>query len=107
MITKVKFDNIIKENVIKKYGQSVIGYKTDETEDKIYENYYNASEFDRFLSDMKSSPYSEIYFSYHGGNGGGQRLAHGPQRLTDDPVCAAEKIGAGDDDHFFPGVGDD
>lgn len=76
MIKKEEFDNIIKENVIKKYGQSVLGYKTDETEDKIYENYYNASEFDCFLNDMKASPYSEIYRSYHGGNGG-ELVSHG------------------------------
>ena len=44
---------------------------------------------------------------YHGGNGGGQRLTHGSQRLTDDSVSATEEIGAGDDDHFFPGVGND
>ena len=76
MIRKTEFDNIIRENVIKKYGQSVLGYKTDETGDKMYENYYSASEFDCFLNDMKISPYSEIYRSYHGGNGG-ELVSHG------------------------------
>ena len=76
MITKAEFDNIIKENVIKKEGSSVIGYQTDETGDKMYENYYSAIEFKLFLNNMKSSPYSDIYDSYYGGNGG-ELVSHG------------------------------
>lgn len=76
MITKAEFDNIIKENVIKKEGSSVIGYQTDETGDKMYENYYSAIEFKHFLNNMKSSPYSDIYDSYYGGNGG-ELVSHG------------------------------
>lgn len=69
MIKKAEFDNIIKENLIKKIGQAA--FRND-----AYGCYYSDEEFKRFVDEMKSSPYDEIYRSYYCGDGG-ELVSHG------------------------------
>lgn len=63
-ISKKEFDAIIKENIIKSgVAEDDFGYKTDQN--RIYQEYYVKSAFDKFVDEMKSD-YPEHYKKYYG-----------------------------------------
>ena len=66
MMKKAEFDNIIKENLIKRIGKASFGYCIGE---KVYENYYSADAFKSFIKDMKKK-YKDAFAAYDDGAGG-------------------------------------
>ena len=58
-MNKTEFDNIIKKNLVEKYGEDKFGYII---EDKPYDNYYCNEEFQIFKNEMEhKEEYSKYY----------------------------------------------
>lgn len=62
MISKKDFDGIIKRNIVKTKGESVLGYDS-------YENYYSRAEFEKFKTEMQRPEYLDFYNRYKAGKG--------------------------------------
>lgn len=62
MIKKKDFDNIIRRNIVKNMGDSVLGYDS-------YENYYSRAEFEKFKTEMQRPEYLDFYNRYKAGKG--------------------------------------
>ena len=66
-MNKTEFDNVIKKNLVKKYGEDKFGYVID---GKCYDNYYCNEEFQAFKKEMEhKDEYSRYYSSYSTGGG--------------------------------------
>lgn len=66
-MNKTEFDNIIKKNLVEKYGEDKFGYII---EDKPYDNYYCNEEFQIFKNEMEhKEEYSKYYNCYYAGAG--------------------------------------
>ncbi len=61
---KTEFDDIIKQNLIKRYGEDKFGYCLS----KNYENYYSKNEFEAFLTEMKEK-FPTAFSQYDFGKG--------------------------------------
>ena len=61
---KTEFDDIIKQNLIKRYGEDKFGYCLS----KNYENYYSKNEFETFLTEMKEK-FPSAFSQYDFGKG--------------------------------------
>ena len=66
-MNKTEFDNIIKQNLVDKYGEDKFGYIIG---DKCYANYYCNDEFQRFMNEMEhKDEYGKYYNCYYNGAG--------------------------------------
>lgn len=61
---KTEFDDIIKQNLIKRYGEDKFGYSLS----KNYEYYYSKNEFEAFLTEMKEK-FPSAFSKYNSGKG--------------------------------------
>ena len=59
-----KFDKLILDNLIDKYGKNLFGYRT--TQDNTYDVYYEKEEFEQFTNNM---PIKHYHKYYHGQGG--------------------------------------
>lgn len=67
-MNKKEFDEIIKMNIVSKFGADNFVYRT--VAGKNYENYYSNSAFDDFVEEMKTYKSGTHFNEYHKGNGG-------------------------------------
>ena len=68
MLSKKKFDEIIRENLVKIAGKGKFGYKFDP--DLIYTEYYTSEAFDLFIDEMKPPEYIDFFNRYNGSKDG-------------------------------------
>jgi len=66
-MNKKEFDRIIRNNLVKVYGESAFGYQSA-TVTKKYEDYYSKPEFDKFTTEMRINT-PEVYKQYFKGKG--------------------------------------
>ena len=66
MISKNKFDYLIKKNLVDVFGNDCFGY---EIEDKSYDIYYNKEAYNKFISKMQNGKYNKFYNQYNRGKG--------------------------------------
>ena len=70
-MNKKEFDNVIKKNLVDKYGVDKFGYIIG---DKCYENYCSNEEFQMFKNEMEHGEVYNDYYKYYDGGAGSELI---------------------------------